>query len=128
MQTMNLKIGSYGVGPLTRLSAYEDECVGSSPQSLEGFVVSRIEGQQVFVKDWNISSHFEGEHALEQFEEAKNNQDFDFRFSNERELQEHEHLNGADPLLGEQLLKKLKSEQQPENVLDKMRQLMRIYE
>ena len=60
------------------------------------------------VRDWHISSHFEGKHTLEQFEEAKHNQDFDFTFSPERELKEDEALDGTDPMLSKQLRKQLK--------------------
>ena len=109
MQTTQLDIGSFGVKPGQPLSSYEDECVGSSPLALQGIVVTRIEGDKVLVSDWHITSHFEGEHTLEQFEEAKHNQDFDVAFSNEHELGEDEHLDGTDPVLKEQLRKKLKS-------------------
>ena len=108
MQTIHLDIGSYGVAPGQPLSSYEDECVGSSPLALGGIVVTRIEGDKVLVRDWHITSHFEGEHTLEQFEEAKHNQDFDFAFSLERVLKEDERLDGTDPILREQLRKKLK--------------------
>ena len=108
MQTTHLDIGSYGVEPGQALSSYEDECVGSSPLALCGLVVTHIEGDEVLVRDWHITSHFEGEHTLEQFEEAKHKQDFDFAFSAERELKEDESLDGTDPVLREQLRKKLK--------------------
>lgn len=124
MESMSLKVGSYGLSPATLSSAYEDECVGGSPQALEGIVVSRIDGKKVFVRDWHIISHFEGEHVLEQFEEAKHNQKFDFTFSKEHELTEDELLDGADPVLGGQLLKKLKAEQRTGNIEDKLKKLM----
>ncbi|MCZ6828925.1 MAG: hypothetical protein O7F73_04955 [Gammaproteobacteria bacterium] len=108
MQTTQLDIGSYGVKPGQPLSSYEDECVGSSPLALQGIVVTRIEGDKVLVSDWHITSHFEGEHTLEQFEEAKHNQDFQFTFSLERELKEDERLDGTDLILKEQLRKRLK--------------------
>ena len=92
MQTTHLNIGSYGVKSEQALSSFEDECVGSSPLALRGIAVTRIKGDKVLVSDWHISSHFEGEHTLEQFEEAKHNQDFDFTFSPERELEEDERL------------------------------------
>ena len=108
MQTTHLDIGSYAVTPGQPLSLYEDECVGSSPLAQRGIVVTRIEGDKVFLRDWHINSHFEGEHTLEQFEEAKHNQDFDFNFSPERERSEDEHLDGTDPTLRKQLRNKLK--------------------
>ena len=108
MQATQLHIGSYGVQPGPALSSYEDECVGSSPLALQGIVVTRIDGDKVLVSDWHITSHFEGQQTLEQFEEAKHNQDFDFTFSPERELKQDEALDGTDPILGEQLRKKLK--------------------
>ena len=108
MQSTDLAIGSYGVAPGQLLSSYEDECVGSSPQALRGIVVTRIEGDKVLVRDWHITSHFEGEHTLEQFEEAKHNQNFEFAFSDERELEADERLDGTDPLLKKQLCKNLK--------------------
>lgn len=61
------------------------------------------------VSDWHITSHFEGADTLEQFEEAKHNQDFDAVFSNEHELKTGELLDGTDPALKEQLRKKLMS-------------------
>lgn len=109
MKTAHLDIGSYGVAAGQPLSSFEDECVGSTPQALRGIVVSRIEGDKVLVSDWHVTSHFEGEHTLEQFEEAKHNQDFDITFSSERELREDERLDGTDPTLKQQLRKKLKS-------------------
>tara|TARA_R110000868_G_scaffold195530_1_gene441192 strand:- start:158 stop:484 length:327 start_codon:yes stop_codon:yes gene_type:complete len=107
MQMTPLDIGSYGVAPSQPLSGYEDECVGSTPQALQGIVVTRIEGDKVFVSDWSINSHFEGEQTLEQFEEAKHNQDFDAVFSNEHELREDECLDGTDSMLKAQLRRKL---------------------
>ena len=109
MQTTHVDIGSYGVSPGQPLSSYEDECVGSVPQALGGIVVTRIEDDKVFVSDWSINSHFEGEQTLEQFEEAKHNQNFDAIFSNEHELREDECLDGNDSILKEQLRKKLAS-------------------
>ncbi len=108
MQTTHLDIGSYGAQPGQPLSSYEDECVGSSPLALQGIVVTRIEGDKVLVRDWHIISHFEGKQTLEQFEEAKHNQDFDFTFSPERELNADDALDGTDPMLREQLRKQLK--------------------
>ena len=107
MQTTDLAIGSYAVESEKPLSSFEDECVGSTPLALRGIVVTRIEGDKVLVSDWHISSHFEGVQTLEQFEEAKHNQDFDFSFSAERELGEDERLDGTDPILKQQLRKKL---------------------
>ena len=109
MKKVHLDIGSYGVASGQPLSSYEDECVGSTPQAISGIVVTAIEGDKVLVSDWHITSHFEGEHTLEQFEEAKHRQDFDVAFSNEHDLGEDEHLDGTDPILKEQLRKKLKA-------------------
>ena len=108
MQTTHLDIGSYALESGQALSSYEDECVGSSPLALRGIVVTRIVGDKVLVSDWHITSHFEGEQTLEQFEEAKHNQDFDFTFSLERELKADEHLDGTNPILKKQLRNKLK--------------------
>jgi len=108
MQTTQPDIGSYGVAPESALSSFEDDCVGSIPHARSGIVVTRIEGDKVLVRDWHIASHFEGEHVLEQFEEAKHAQAFNFTFSDERELQAGERLDGTDPILMEQLRKKLK--------------------
>ena len=109
METAHPDVCNYGVAQGQPLSTYEDECVGSRPQALRGIVVTRIEGDKMLVRDWAITSHFEGEQSLEQFEEAKHNQDFDVTFSDERELRENESLNGTYPRLKEQLRKKLKS-------------------
>lgn len=109
MKTRYPDIGSYGVAQCHTPSAYEDECVGSSPLALRGIVVARIEGDKVFVRDWAITSHFEGSQSLEKFEEAKHNQDFDVRFSDERMRGEEDQLDGTDPVLKEHLRKKLKS-------------------
>ncbi len=108
MQTTLPEIGSYGLTPGQPLSSYEDECVGSTPLALQGIVVTRIEGDRVLVSDWHISTHFEGAQTLEQFEEAKHNQDFDFTFSAERELKAEEQLDGTDPMLKDHLRRKLK--------------------
>lgn len=105
--TTNLDVGSYGTKAANLLSQYEDECVGSCPPSCEGIVVSRIEDGRVYVSDWHISGGFQGEQLLEQFEEAKHNQDFAFEFSSERELREDDRLDGADPVLQKQLRKQL---------------------
>ncbi len=107
MQDSILAIGSYGVGTASLLSSFEDECVGSPPAFSEGIVVSRFEGEKVYIRDWHIKSHHTGEHALEHFEEAKNHQDFDFNFSKEREIKEGEMLDGDDPVLQKQLKSKL---------------------
>jgi len=111
MQGSILSIGSYGVGIASLLSSFEDECVGSPPAFSEGIVVSRFEGETVYIRDWHISSHHTGEHALEHFEEEKNQQRFDFSFSSEREIQEGEMLDGDDPVLQKQL--KIKLEELP---------------
>jgi len=107
MQGSILSIGSYGVGTASLLSSFEDECVGSPPAFSEGIVVSRFEGEAVYIRDWHVTAHFTGELALEHFEEAKNHQDFDFTFSSEREIQEGEMLDGDDPVLQKHLKSKL---------------------
>jgi hypothetical protein len=107
MQGSILSIGSYGVGTRSLLSSFEDECVGGPPAFSEGIVVSRFEGETVYIRGWHINSHHTGEQALEHFEEAKNHQDFDFIFSSEREIQEGEMLDGDDPVLQKQLKSKL---------------------
>ena len=109
MKTEYPDVGSYGVAQGHPPSAYEDECVGSSPLALRGIVVARIEGDKVLVRDWAITSHFEGSQSLEKFEEAKHNQDFDVRFSDERVCGEDDQLDGTDSVLKEHLRKKLKS-------------------
>jgi hypothetical protein len=109
MKTEHPDIGSYGVAQGQLLSTFEDECVGSSPQAARGIVVTRVDGDKMFVRDWTITSHFEGKQSLEKFEEAKHNQDFDVTFSDERERTEDDHLDGTDPILKERLRKKLKS-------------------
>ncbi len=125
MRIMYPEIGSYGVSPATRISTYEDECVGSGPLDVEGIIVTRVDGEKVFVRDWHINSYFEGDKSLKQFEETKHSQSFDFSFSNERELKEEEQLNGADSILRGQLCKKLEAEQQDENVTNKMTDKLR---
>jgi len=104
-----LSIGSYGVGTGSLLGSFEDECVGSPPAFSEGIVISRMEGERIYIRDWHITSHFTGEQALEHFEEAKNNQNFDFTFSAEREVQEGDIFDGDDPALQKQLKSKLKN-------------------
>lgn len=121
MQTNNLEVGSYGVAAGVLLSSFEDECVGHSPQAFEGIVVTRIDAEKVFVCDWHISAHFEGEHTLEQFEEAKNSQEFNFSFSGERELQAGECLDGTDPVLKQQLRKQW---QQNQPAIEKLKQVI----
>ena len=105
MHNENMIIGSYGVTGGAALHGFEDECVGNCPQAFEGVVVTRIEGEKVFVCDWHISSHFKGENVLEQFEEAKTYQNFAFSFSTERELLKADNLDGSDPVLQQKLLK-----------------------
>ena len=109
MQTQPMEFGSYGINDRVAMSRYEDESVGSGPQALSGIVAVRIEDGRVFVRDWQISAHFHGEQSLEKFEEAKHHQDFDFTFSEERELRPEENLDGEDPVLKDQLRRHLKS-------------------
>jgi len=108
MQATSPLVGNYGVLTSSLLSSFEDECVGRPPDFIEGVVVSRVEGEKIYVRDWCINSHFTGEQALEKFEEAKNNQDFDFTFSSEREIKKSDTFNGADPVLQKQLRRQLK--------------------
>lgn len=107
MQGSILAIGSFGIAPNSLLSSFEDECVGSPPAFSEGIVISRMEGDKIYVRDWHINFHSTAEHALEHFEEVKNHQDFDFTFSSEREIKEGEIIDGDDPVLQKQLKTKL---------------------
>ena len=107
MQNTPLQIGCYGVEPGLVLNAFEDECVGNLPTARKGIIVTKVEDDRVLVREWKVRFHFEGEHALEHFEEAKHNQQFDFSFSDERELEENESLDGSDPMLRKQLCRKL---------------------
>ncbi len=125
MQARQVEIGSYGVSRTHAMSTYEDECVGSGPQVQQGIVVSRIEGDTVMVSDWFITTNFEGEHTLEQFEESKHNQEFDFAFSNEHELMAEEVLDGNDPQLKEHLRQHLLKVKGEDGVLDKLGRFMR---
>ena len=104
------------------LKLFEDECVGNSPGAIQGIVVTRIEADKVFVSDWNISSHFVGDNVLEQFEEAKNSQNFEFSFRNERALREEDCLDGVDPVLKQQLRKQCLPGQSLESNLGKLKQ------
>lgn len=106
MNSENYSIGNYSLVTPRVISPFEDECVGNS-QATGGLVVSRIDGDQVFVKEWHIDAHFEGADALEQFERSREIQDFDFLFSSERTLQDSELLDGHDPVLAKQLRLKL---------------------
>ena len=106
------------------MSSFEDECVGSSPHSKEGIVVTRIEGEKVYVCDWHVNSHFQGEQVLEKFEEAKHHQNFEFTFSSERELQEDEYIGGVDPILKAQLRKKLKARKGSISGIQKFRNII----
>ena len=106
MDIENYSIGSYCVTPPKVASMFEDESVGNS-QATGGLVVSRIDGDQVFVREWHINAHFEGADALEQFERSRETQDFEFWFTDERILQESVLLDGHDPVLQRQLCLKL---------------------
>lgn len=109
MSTDQIAIGSYGVRLPDTSSQFEDEGIGNALIPTHGIVVSRIEDDIVYVREWSISSHFTGAHALEKFEEAREHYDFDFNFSPERELSDSEQLDGHDEALKTQLKKQLKS-------------------
>jgi hypothetical protein len=109
MSTDQTAIGSYGVRPPDTSSQFEDEGIGNTLIPTHGIVVSRIEDAVVYVREWSISSHFSGAHALEKFEEAREHYDFDFTFSAEREVSAGEQLDGHDEALKTQLRKQLKS-------------------
>ena len=109
MQTKPMEFGSYGISDRVAMSCYEDESVGSGAQALSGIVAVRVEDDRIFVRDWQISVHFDGEQSLEKFEEAKHHQDLNFTFSDERELRPEESLDGTDPVLKDQLRRHLKS-------------------
>ena len=124
MHNINMIIGSFGVTRGAALRGFEDECVGNSPEAIEGIVVTRLEDQKVFVCDWHINAHFEGSGALEQFEEAKNSQNFDYTFSGERELQKDESLDGTDPVLMNQLRKHYLVGQPQGSNMDRLKQVI----
>ena len=107
MRTENYTIGSYSQTPPPASNMFEDECVGNS-QATDGLVVSRIDHSMVYIREWHIDVHFEGVDALEQFERKRQIQDFDFKFSDERKLEESDLLDGHDPVLRRQLELKLK--------------------
>jgi len=121
---MNPAIGSYAVVDSDVLNSFEDECVGSLPPCREGIVVSRIVGEKVYISDWQLQMKFNGDQLLEQFEEAKHNQDFNFTFSSERELQAGENLDGTDPALRAQLFKNLQARGSAGMGISKIRQFM----
>lgn len=106
MNSENCSIGSYSLAPPKSISMFEDECVGNS-QATGGLVVSRIDGDQIFVMNWHIDAHFEGVDALEQFERSRETQNFNFLFSDERILRDSDLLDGHDPVLMKQLCLKL---------------------
>lgn len=125
MRSAHLEIGNYGVSRTHAMSTYEDECVGSGPQVQQGIVVSSILGETVMVSEWQISTDIGGEHTLEQFEESKHNQEFDFEFFNEHELMADEHLEGTDPLLKQHLRQHLLQKKGEAGILDKLGRFMR---
>ena len=102
MKTEDYSIGSYSQTSPAVNSMFEDECVGNS-QATGGLVVSRIDHSGIYVREWHIDSHFEGADALEQFERSRETQAFDFKFSDERVLEESDVLDGHDPVLTRQL-------------------------
>lgn len=110
MSTDTLDIGSYGVVPPKSRSIFEDEGVGNELVPGCGIVVSRIEHGVVYVREWSISSHFEGADALEKFEEARAQHEFEFTFSGEREATPADTLDGGDAALKQQLKKQLQTQ------------------
>jgi len=121
MHNTNMIIGSYGVTGGAALHGFEDECVGNCPQAFEGVVVTRFEDKKVFVRDWHINSHFKGNNVLEQFEEAKNSQNFEFSFSSERAMLNADHLDGSDPVLQQKLLNQWRAEHGGKSNMDKFK-------
>ena len=110
MSTDQIEIGDYGVLPPATSSMFEDECVGNELVSTHGIVVSLIENDEVYVREWSVSSHFEGADALEKFEEARQRYDFGFKFSPERKMTDNDELGGGDAVLKQQLKKQLKQQ------------------
>lgn len=108
MSARQLEIGSYGAIAPAASSLFEDEGVGNELVSSNGIVVSRIENDDIYVREWSIGSHFEGADALEKFEEARQQYAFDFTFSLERIMTDNDTLDGADAVLKQQLKKQLK--------------------
>ncbi|NRB38758.1 MAG: hypothetical protein HRU20_09875 [Pseudomonadales bacterium] len=121
---MNTEIGSYGVVNHGLLSSFEDDCVGSQPLLTAGIVVSRIDGEKIYVSDWTLKAEFNGEQRLEKFEEAKHNQAFNFSFAGERELKAGDVLDGDDNTLKIQLSKKLLAQKGANSGVEKIRQFM----
>ena len=72
--------------------------------------MSRIEDDDVYLREWSISTHFEGTNALEKFEEARQRYDFDFKFSPERTMADSDELDSGDVVLKQQLKKQLKKQ------------------
>ena len=103
----NMLPGHYGVLPDKHLSVYEDESACHGLVCKRGIIVSRIENQEVFVREWRVRSEFAGRSAYELFEEARERHAFDFLFSPERRLRQDDELNGADPVLRQQLVTQL---------------------
>lgn len=102
-----MRLGTYGVLPDKHMSVYEDESACHGLVSKRGIIVSRVENQEVFVREWRVKSEFAGRSAYELFEEARERHAFDFLFSPERRLRQDDELNGADPVLRQQLFSQL---------------------
>lgn len=99
--------GKYGVLPDKHMSVYEDESTCHGLVCKRGIIVSRIENSEVFVREWRVKSEFAGRSAYELFEEARERHAFDYLFSPERRLRQDDELNGADPVLRQQLFAQL---------------------
>ena len=110
MNTKNMVVGHYGVDIPTAYPDYEDETWGNSMVATHGIIVSRIEGESVFIREWEVDAQFKGDHVLEKFQEAREEQAFLFDFSAEREISEADDLNGYDPQLKKHLLEAMKNQ------------------
>jgi len=106
-QGHEMRPGTYGVLPDKHLSVYEDESACHGLVCKRGIIVSRVENQEVFVREWRVKSEFSGRSAYELFEEARERHAFDFLFSPERRLRQDDELNGADQVLRQQLVLQL---------------------
>lgn len=96
-------VGSYGVSSGMASNGFEDECAGPSLMSTAGIIVSRIEDEQVYVRDWQVRAAFSGEQSYQKYEEAREHMAFDYNFSDERIIRDGERIDGGDPVLQRQL-------------------------
>ena len=104
----DIETGHYGVIQQTPVSKFEDEGVGHALVPTLGIVVTRVQGDEVYVREWSVCAHFEGTDALEKFSEARQHYDFDFKFKEERNMTDNDCLDGQDELLKQRLLTQLK--------------------